>query len=349
MSKITALLGEVTEIISGTTPESAVAKYWNGEFVWVTPTDLGKNSDIYFSDSERKITEAGLKSCNLKKVSQGAIVMSSRAPIGHLAIAGCELYTNQGCKSFVPFNDVLDSEFLFYLLSYRMPDIQALGSGATFLEVSKASLENLEITFPKSLTAQKQIGTKLKAQLAEVETARKALEMQLQDIKNLVSQLKNQMFLKLEDAERVPFGDLLIGIEAGKSFQTLETLAQEDEIGVIKLSAISWGCFNPREAKAISNDYLPDDRHRICKGDLIISRANTLELVGAVVKSDQNYPNRLLSDKTLRLVFDQNQVESDYLLYALRWPEARKHIEANATGTRYAPNPTTLRAQAYLV
>ncbi len=66
---------------------------------------------------------------------------------------------------------------------------------------------------------------------------------------------------------------------------------------------------------------------------MIISRANTIELVGAVVKADQDYPNRLLSDKTLRLVFDQNQVESDYLLYALRWPEARKHIEANATGT----------------
>ncbi len=187
MNTITASLGEITEIISGTTPESAVAKYWNGEFVWVTPTDLGKNSGIYFSNSERKITEAGLKSCNLKKVSQGAIVMSSRAPIGHLAIAGCELYTNQGCKSFVPFNGILDSEFLFYLLSYRMPDIQALGSGATFLEVSKTSLENFEIKFPKSLTAQKQIAAKLKAQLAEVETARQALECQQQEMVNLAN------------------------------------------------------------------------------------------------------------------------------------------------------------------
>lgn len=187
MKTITASLGETAEIISGTTPESAISKYWNGQIIWITPTDLGKNHALYLSSSERKITKEGLKSCNLKKVPNGAVVMSSRAPIGHLAIAGCELYTNQGCKSFVPHNSVLDSEFLYFLLKHKMPEIQALGSGATFLEVSKTALENFVITFPENLTDQYSITTRLKAQLAEVETARKALELQQQEIVNLAN------------------------------------------------------------------------------------------------------------------------------------------------------------------
>ncbi len=204
--------------------------------------------------------------------------------------------------------------------------------GSTVGTYTIVKAKNTIIPLPP-LPEQQQIVAKLKAQLAEVETARKALEIQFQDIKKLVAHLKEQMLSKLEDAKRIPLGDLLIGIEAGKSFQTLETLPQKHEIGVIKVSAVSWGYFNPEEAKAISSDYVPDKRHIIHKGDLIITRANTIDLVGAVVKVDKDYPNLLLSDKTLRLVFDQNQVESDYLLYALRWQEAREHIQANATGT----------------
>ena len=113
--------------------------------------------------------------------------MSSRAPIGHLALSGNDLYTNQGCKSFIPFSKVLDSEYLYYLLKYRMQDIQSLGSGATFLEVSKTALENFVITFSQSLTKQRNSVIQIKTQLAEVETARKALEIQEQEIVNLAN------------------------------------------------------------------------------------------------------------------------------------------------------------------
>jgi type I restriction enzyme S subunit len=214
MNLVVALLGEITEILSGTTPESAVSNYWNGESVWVTPTDLGNNDEVYLSNSERKLTKSGVKSCNLKKVPKGAIVMSSRAPIGHLAIAGCELYTNQGCKSFIPLGDNLDSEFLFYLLRYRMPDIQALGSGATFLEVSKSSLEKFKITFPQNLADQKEIAAKLKSQLAEVETARVALQGQLNEIVNLANAYIRESIESSEVVE-LNLGDVLEEVKKG--------------------------------------------------------------------------------------------------------------------------------------
>ena len=126
---------------------------------------------------------------------------------------------------------------------------------------------------------------------------------------------------------------MLIDIQAGKSFQTAETLAGPDELGVLKVSAVTWTEFRPSEAKALRDTYDPADSHRVKNGDFIISRANTKEFVGAVVLVDRDYPNRLLSDKTLRLVVDESRVCKEYLLYALRTSMARRHIEHFATGT----------------
>lgn len=118
--------------------------------------------------------------------------MSSRAPIGHLAIAGCDLYTNQGCKSFICSSQI-DPEFLFLLLRQKMPAIQALGSGATFAEVSKSTLEAFEIAFP-GITEQRRIAARLKVQLAAVEEAHKAAKAQIDEIEQLPARLLAQAF-----------------------------------------------------------------------------------------------------------------------------------------------------------
>jgi type I restriction enzyme, S subunit len=136
-----------------------------------------------------------------------------------------------------------------------------------------------------------------------------------------------------KQVECVSLGDLLFGIETGKSIRTTERTARDCELGVLKVSAVSWGAFRPKEAKAVHADYTPEDHHRVRAGDVLISRANTAELVGAVVRVDRDYPNRLLSDKTLRLVLDTNRCDPNYLVRALRLPHARSHLEENATGT----------------
>lgn len=132
--------------------------------------------------------------------------MSSRAPIGHLAIAGCDLHTNQGCKSFVCTNE-LDGEFLYFTLKYRMADIQALGSGATFLEVSKSALEAFDISYPKSIEEQRQIAARLKAQLAEVEAARQAAQAQLSETRLLRARMLKAFFAELDDAPKKKLGE----------------------------------------------------------------------------------------------------------------------------------------------
>ena len=108
-------------------------------------------------------------------------------------------------------------------------------------------------------------------------------------------------------------GEVLLGIEAGKSIQTSEALARDSELGILKVSAVTWSNFRPDEAKAISG-FIPEEHQRVQAGDLLISRANTRELVGAVVLVDKDYPLRLLSDKTLRLVVDTSRANKEYLV-----------------------------------
>lgn len=128
-------------------------------------------------------------------------------------------------------------------------------------------------------------------------------------------------------------GSLLYRIEAGKSPLTLDRPARSGEYGVLKVSAVSWGEFRPEENKAIPADFDVSGVPTVNAGDLIISRANTTELVGAAVVANQDYPQLLLSDKTLKLIPNKDMVWPKYLLYALRAPNVRRHIEAHATGT----------------
>lgn len=184
MKWTSAKIGEITQVVSGTTPSSEKKEYWNGTHVWITPTDLGRLDGIYIDKSERLITDQAIKSSNLPLVPKGSVVMSSRAPIGHLGLSKVDLFTNQGCKSFV-CSKAIDSEYLFYHLKYRIKEIQELGSGSTFAEVSKSILESFEIHFPQDIQHQKQISKQLKSQLAEVEKARKAVGLQLREVENL--------------------------------------------------------------------------------------------------------------------------------------------------------------------
>ena len=179
-------LGNLTDIVNGTTPNSEMSMYWEGSHVWITPTDLGKLTDIYITTSERKLTDAGLASSNLTLVPENAVVMSSRAPIGHLGIAATKLYTNQGCKSFI-CGPKIDPLFLFYYLKYCMSEIQLLGSGSTFAEVSKSSLEEFKIYFPTLLEDQRDIVNMLKSQFALVENTKRAIGIQLMEVTNLAN------------------------------------------------------------------------------------------------------------------------------------------------------------------
>ena len=151
-------LSEVCEIISGTTPKTNIKEYWNGDLNWITPAEISEKEEIIY-ETERKITLLGAESCSLRKMPVGTVLFSSRAPIGKVAIAGTEMYCNQGFKNFI-CSDEIYNKYLFYFLKNNKEYLNSLGRGATFKEVSKSIISQVEISLP-NLDEQKAICAKL--------------------------------------------------------------------------------------------------------------------------------------------------------------------------------------------
>ena len=141
-------IGEVCEVVSGATPKTSKPEFWDGNIPWVTPKDLGQVGQKYLNDTPRHITEAGLKSCSARMLPAQSVLLSSRAPIGLVAINKRPVCTNQGFKSLVPRFDLISPDFLFWWLKTHEKHIQSKGRGATFKEVSKKIVEELQIPLP---------------------------------------------------------------------------------------------------------------------------------------------------------------------------------------------------------
>lgn len=139
-------LPEVSTIVLGSTPSSSNAAFWDGDIKWITPAELSDDS-FYLFDSERHITEEGVKSTSLKPFPAGTVILSTRAPIGKTAIAGCEMYCNQGFKNFI-CDTIINPVYLFYTLRIHNPELQKMGTGSTFLELSKKAIEQISISVP---------------------------------------------------------------------------------------------------------------------------------------------------------------------------------------------------------
>lgn len=139
-------LGEICEIVSGSTPKTSVAKYWDGDIDWITPAEL--NDETYIiSESQRKITHVAVQKTGLKPFPKGTVILSSRAPIGKVAIAGKEMYCNQGFKNLI-CSERIDNRYLYWYLKGKTDYLNSLGRGATFKEISKTIVENIEIPLP---------------------------------------------------------------------------------------------------------------------------------------------------------------------------------------------------------
>lgn len=141
-------LKNVFTVYAGSTPKSDISEYWDGDIVWVTPSDMDK-SQKEIASSKKKITHKGYDSANLTIVPSGSLILSTRAPVGTINISTTPLCTNQGCKSLVVKNCKTDVRFYYYFLSILDAPLNALSLGTTFLELSTRALESFQVPVPK--------------------------------------------------------------------------------------------------------------------------------------------------------------------------------------------------------
>lgn len=239
------------------------------------------------------------------------------------------LLNQRVCKLSIS-ESLYSSRFVEYILPSYLAVINQATSSVTVKHLSSKTLNDLPVPLPP-FAEQRRIVAKLDSLTARIARARAELK-RVQVLKiHLRQQALRSCFADLEKHE-LPLGELLRGIEAGKNMRCVERPPVAGEKGVVKVSAVTWGHFDTTQTKTLPNDYLPPTKARIMKGDLLISRANTLELVGAAVIVEVQPDNIFLSDKILRLLVEEDK--KSWILWYLRSPEGRSQIESLATGNQ---------------
>ena len=141
-------IGEVFEVLSGSTPKTSKPENYTSDGIkWITPADLSKLSSVFIGEGRRDITKLGYESCSTRLLPKNSVIYTTRAPIGHIAIASNELCTNQGFKSLV-IRELWLSKFIYYYLKHITPYIQSKGSGITFKEVSSTVMKSIPVILP---------------------------------------------------------------------------------------------------------------------------------------------------------------------------------------------------------
>ena len=280
-------LGDICEIVSGSTPKSEVAEYWDGDIKWITPAELNEDSYIV-SDSVRKITQLGVRKTGLTPFPAGTVILSSRAPIGKVAIAGCEMYCNQGFKNLI-CSSVIDSRYLYWFLKGKTAYLNSLGRGATFKEISKQIVASIEIEVP-SLEKQNAI-VKLHEKVNEIMKCRK---QELCILDTLIKARFVEMFGDLVRGDKISTGRHKIGEIAAVTklagFEFTEYIHYQTSGDIIMLRGLNCkgGKLILDDIKWIdkaTSDLLP--RSKLYKGDILMTYAGTIGEVGLVDADDR--------------------------------------------------------------
>ena len=182
-------LGDVADVVGGGTPRSTVKAYFDGDVPWLTPDDLSGWTGRWIERGARNLSKEGLKSSSAKLLPRGAVLFSSRAPIGYVALAANPISTNQGFKSLV-LKEGYDPLFFYYLMSTLKPAMEAVAFGATFKEISASSTKELKVNvppLPEQLRIADLMGAvdeQLAAYEAQIQTNRRRRSALLQELLN---------------------------------------------------------------------------------------------------------------------------------------------------------------------
>ena len=304
---------DIGEVVSGTTPSTNNESYWNGNIKWITPAELIDGHNWYLYDTNRKITEKAFKDCNLRMLPRGTILLTSRAPIGKVAIVGEEMCTNQGFKSIICNPNYVNSEYLYFWLLSKKDYLNHLGRGATFKEISKSIVENIEVPLP-SLEIQNKIVEILKKALNLIDKRKAQIEA--------LDQLTQSVFLEM-------FGDPKLNKKNWKKQKLNDVCLRKGEYGSGS-SAIPYDSGKPRYIRitdirddgSLNDDIVapsnPDDyeKYRLNEGDILFARSGAT--VGKTYLHSEKNGYCIFAGYLIRFVPDISKINPKFLFHFTR-------------------------------
>ena len=313
-------LGDVCTIVSGATPKTKTNEYWGGEIRWVTPAELDGDSH-YISDTEKHLTEAGYKSASLRMMPKGTVLLTTRAPIGKVAIAAEEMSCNQGFKNLV-CSSAINNEFLYLYLKSRTAELQAMGRGATFKELSKKNVAGFEINLP-AIDRQLDAVAKLTAVRSQIALAKQ----QHDQLDSLVKSRFVEMFAS-GGFPTVSFGDACLRVNNGI------TRRGNDPDGdiVLRLVELQEGFIDYAKPNRIRLTQKEKERFSLVDGDLLFARVNgNPKSVGRCASFSAINESVYHNDHVIRATFDHSKYNPEFLVFFMNSSKGRAQIKAAIT------------------
>ena len=281
-------LGEMGKFVSGGTPDTEKPEYWNGDIIWLTPSEITKLPTRFVSDSERKITRAGLKNSSAVLLPVGSLIICTRATVGDCCINIKEVSTNQGFKNLIPENSNID--FLYYLISSHKTDLIRKACGSTFLEISKHDIEKLKYSVPP-LPEQEKIAEILEAWDLAIEKLEALIAAKRLRKKGLMQKLltaKIRLPGFTDEWQKVKLGSICI-FETAKSESS--SINENGKYYIVDMGAVSIdGSLIPTKTTDLKEDLLNINDVIMPKDDIgggnIIGKTTIIKKENAYVLSD---------------------------------------------------------------
>ena len=319
-------LGDICEIVSGSTPKTSIAEYWDGDVKWITPAELSDDTYIIM-DSVRKITKLAVEKTGLRSIPKGTVILSSRAPIGKVAIAGCELYCNQGFKNLI-CSDVINNKYLYWFLRGNTIFLNSLGRGATFKEISKSIVSEIEINIP-SIMQQKKVVENLEKLNGIISIRKQELQLLDQLVRGRFVELFGSIYDNKFGYDMMTLQDVCEPIKDGTHQTPIYT---EDTVKGYKFLSskdVTSGKIDWNHLK-----YIPENLHdelykRVSprKGDILLAKNGTTG-IAAVVDRDEVFDIYV----SLALLRPLEMIVPEYLCSAVNAIETKHQFRSSLKG-----------------
>ncbi|MCA0211652.1 MAG: restriction endonuclease subunit S [Proteobacteria bacterium] len=326
-------IGDFCETGSGSTPpRDKMARYYDGGTIpWVKSGELRES---IIDATEEHVTEAALKETSVKLVPANALLVAMYgATVGRLGILGVQATTNQAVCHIVPDPSRADVRYLYRALETKVSEMLQRTVGGAQPNINQGIVRDLRVPLPL-LEEQRRIA----AILDQAETLRTQRRQALAHLDTLTQSLFLDMFGDPVANDRgwpiASVGDFVAGFESGKSLVADDEDDSTSAYRVLKVSAVTSLEYKPEQSKAVPSDYVPPQSHVVRVGDLLFSRANTTELIGATAFVATTPDNLLLPDKLWRFVWHQPTRTSPlYVRHLFQQPKFRQEIGQRASGT----------------
>jgi len=320
-------IGDVFKVVNGGTPKTGVASNWDGPHAWITPAEMGNLDTPFIAESRRTLTDEGLRT-GAELVPAGSIILSSRAPIGHLVINEIPMAFNQGCKGLIP-SPAIDTKFAYYFLLTNVPLLESLGTGATFKELSGGKLKEVHFQFPE-LGEQHRIVTLLDEAFADIATAKANAEKNLQNARELFESHLDALVTSAQaNGEIVPLSELATDITDGDHMPPPKV---EHGLPFITIGNID------KQTRAIDfSDTFQVPREyfdglkankKPMRGDVLYTVTGSFG-IPVLVEDDKEF----CFQRHIGLIRPKADVDSTWLHYLLQSPQVFNQAADGATGT----------------